>query len=124
LPAHQLVIDDGVPVLDRQRLLAEFGDDPEVLAELKDLFLTHLPELFAQIRSAIQAGDGASLARSAHSLKGAASTYGAHRVHEVCRQLEQLGKQGDLAAAGGGVDLLAREIARVTEAIAECEVCG
>ena len=60
-----------VPVIDETRLINEFGGDQEILDELRDLFLEHAPPLFAAINQAIASGDTESLARDAHSFKGA-----------------------------------------------------
>lgn len=118
MSADLLVPDVEVPVLDQSRLLEEFGDSPEILNELRDLFLQSLPPLLADIKAAHCAGNRASLARSAHSLKGAGSTYGALRVFEVCRQLESQAKQDQLAEVGPTIELLEVELDKLTEAVA------
>lgn len=89
----------SVPVLDQSRLLQEFGDDPEVLEELRRLFLEHIPPLIDEIRTALTTGDGERAARSAHSLKGAVSTYGGMRLAGLCKTLELTARNGDLAGA-------------------------
>ena len=45
------------PVIDESRLMAEFGGDLEILAELRDLFLDHAPPLHEAIKQAIIAED-------------------------------------------------------------------
>lgn len=85
-----------VPVIDESRLAAEFGSDPEILAELRDLFLEHIPPLFQEIQEALNTGDAATLAINSHSLKGASATYGAPRLAMVCKEFEMLAKAGDL----------------------------
>ncbi len=85
-----------VPVIDESRLRNEFGDDQEILDELRDLFLEHAPPLYAAMTNAIANGDCESLVRDAHSFKGACATYGASRLAMVCREFEMAAKQNDI----------------------------
>ena len=87
------------PVIDESRLLAEFGGDREILAELRDLFLAQAPPLRESILSSLDTGNLADLVRDAHSLKGACATYGAPRLTMVCKEIELSGKAGDLETA-------------------------
>jgi HPt (histidine-containing phosphotransfer) domain-containing protein len=109
--------DATVPVLDRSRLLDEFGDDPAVLAELLAVFLEHIPPLLDAICGALQEGDCPAVARHAHSLKGASSTYGALRLAHVAGALEALARQGRPADAAGATQLLERELADFQRAL-------
>lgn len=98
-------------------LLETTGDDPEFLAELIDSFFDDSPVQLATIRQAAQGGDAEGLRRAAHSLKSNSATFGATELANLCRQLEQLGRDGDLAAIG---DLVARteaEYGRVRPAL-------
>ena len=65
-----------VPVIDESRLMAEFGGDAEILAELRDLFLEHAPPLYEAILQAIETRDLTVIASDGHSLKGACATFG------------------------------------------------
>lgn len=106
--------DSPLPVLDQSRLLEEFGDCPEILGELRDLFLGHAPPLLRQMREAWERRDCEALARAAHSLKGASSTYGALRMSEVCRALEAEAREGRLEIMAEGLQLLDAELEQVT----------
>lgn len=110
-----------VPVIDESRLISEFGEDAEVLAELKDLFLQHVPPLYNSIRQAATGGDAATLAQDAHSLKGACSTFGAPRLAMVCLELEKLGKAGDTETAQEYLEMLEEEYERVFASIGSVE---
>jgi len=110
-------IPESMPVVDEARLLSEFGDSPEILAELLELFVQHIPPLVEEITSAISAGDARELTRHAHSLEGACSTYGAPRLSAVCRDLEVLGKENDLETAAARLPDLEDEIQRVIESL-------
>jgi len=104
-------------VLDESRLLQDFGDDPAVLGELKDLFLQHIPPLMDEIKTAHQAGDGELMAHSSHSLKGAASTYGAERLAKAAKAVELMARSSDLAAAGQALPRLKEEVTLLIERI-------
>jgi len=106
-----------VPIIDESRLMNEFGNDPEILAELRDLFLEHAPPLFSAMTEAIQTGDCESLVRDAHSFKGACATYGAARLAMVCREFEMAAKQNDLATIQANTEHLDREYHAVFEAV-------
>ena len=109
-------------VLDESRLLAEFGDDPEILEELRDLFLQHIPPLLEDIKKALQAGEAARVAQAAHSLKGASSTYGAQRLAQVGLAIEKLAREDQLAAAQDVIEILQEELAKVTSEIGSVKV--
>lgn len=85
-----------LPVVDSERLLAEFGGCEEILNELRDLFLEHAPPMYDSILSALASGDAVTLAKDAHSFKGACATYGAPRLCQVCKIFELSAKAGDL----------------------------
>ena len=98
-----------VPVIDESRLLEEFGGDEEILNELKELFIEHVPPLFEEIEKAVQAGDGEEMATHVHSLKGACATYGAARLASVCKSMELLAREGDMESVQANLDKLRQE---------------
>jgi HPt (histidine-containing phosphotransfer) domain-containing protein len=106
-----------VPVIDETRLINEFGGDQEILDELRDLFLEHAPPLYASMTQAIEAGDCDSLARDAHSFKGACATYGAARLAMVCKEFELAAKSGDMETCRAAREHLDREYHAVFEAV-------
>ena len=106
-----------VPVIDESRLISEFGEDAEVLAELRDLFLQHVPPLYNSIQEAVATGDSSTLAKDAHSLKGACATFGAPRLAMVCQEFELWGKAGDTESARENIELLEEEYEKVFSSI-------
>lgn len=106
-----------VPVIDETRLLEEFGGDQEILNELRDLFLEHVPPLFSDIEEAANSADTESLATNVHSLKGACSTYGAPRLAMLCKQVELLARAGEMDAVKANFEHLRREYDQVYEQI-------
>lgn len=105
------------PVIDETRLMAEFGGDREILAELRDLFLEHAPPLYETIKDAIASGDLNAISRDAHSLKGACATYGAPRLAMVCKVLELSAKADDQQTVSDHSEMFEIEYSQVLEAI-------
>lgn len=106
-----------VPVIDESRLLSEFGGDREILAELRDLFLSQAPPLYTSILEALDSGGVPDLVKDAHSLKGACATYGAPRLTLVCKEIEMAGKAADIETARAWRAAFIQEFAALSEGI-------
>src|SRR4029077_10015922 len=76
-----------------------FDGDPDFLAEIVNLFLETYPALLSEIENAVLEKDAAALGRAAHTMKGAVANFGAKAVVDRARDLEMMGKSGDLASA-------------------------
>jgi two-component system sensor histidine kinase/response regulator len=81
-------------VFDEQEALSRARGQRALLLQLVELFLADCPQIFDQIRSAQSTRDSQTLERAAHRLKGAAANLSAHRVVEVARRLEEIGRSG------------------------------
>ena len=91
--------------------------EPDVLAEVLQLFLEDVPRRIAKLRAACEAGDAVEVYKAAHSLKGSAGNIGAKPLLAVCRQLDDRGRAGDLTGSEHLVDALDAEFAKVEVAI-------
>jgi len=105
------------PVLDQAvtnalRSLTSPGE-PDVLAEVLNLFLVEVPPRITRLRNASAAGNIEEVHRAAHSLKGSAGNIGARRLYGVCAQLDETTKSGDLTGAGPLIDALGVEFGKV-----------
>lgn len=69
------------------RLLSELGS-VEALVAVVELFASKTPELLADMRLAIEAGDGAALKEIAHKLRGSCLSFSAVRMAELCEELQ------------------------------------
>jgi PAS domain S-box-containing protein len=69
------------------------------IAWLIDLFLRELPNYINELNKAIQTKEGENLYLAAHKFKGSCSNLGAMSMVELCKQLEILGRAGDLEPA-------------------------
>ena len=106
-----------VPVIDETRLLEEFGGDQEILNELRDLFLEHVPPLYSDMEEACKVEDKDAFAVSVHSLKGACATYGAPRLAMICKEMEAWARDGDMVSVKDSFEHLNREYHLVFEQI-------
>jgi len=97
--------------------LRELGGD-EFVEEVVDTFLADAPALLATLRTAHAAGDAEELRRAAHTLKSNGQTFGAARFSELCRDLEERARQGELAGAPELVDRIDREYEALEHALA------
>jgi PAS domain S-box-containing protein len=83
------------------------GDD--FVAEVIDTFVADAPTLLATLRSSVDERDIEELRRAAHTLKSNGATLGATDFSEICRQLEQCAKSGELDDASEFVDRVEHE---------------
>jgi len=86
-------------LFDEPIALERVAGDMGLLRELAELFLSEYQKWLTTIREAITANDAAKLRHSAHSLKGAVSTFASKLGYEAALKLEMMGKNSDLAQA-------------------------
>jgi HPt (histidine-containing phosphotransfer) domain-containing protein len=85
--------------LNRELILDGLDGNSELLIELVRLFSEEAPQLIEAMRKSLQQGDMQGLARSAHSMRGAASNFSAHGTVSMALQLEDDAKRGDTESA-------------------------
>jgi len=94
--------------------------DPVAVAELKGVmgsdfgllvqtFFTDSVQRIEGIRAALSAADPEALRRAAHSFKGSSGNMGAPHLAELCRALEELGRDGGIDGGEQLLDELAEE---------------
>jgi len=79
---------DSDLILDHKTMLGSVENDLELLRELAEIFFAESPGLLAQIRAGVMESNPETIERSAHTLKGALSNFGALRACEAARELE------------------------------------
>jgi HPt (histidine-containing phosphotransfer) domain-containing protein len=102
-------------VVDSLRQLTPPGE-PDVLAEILNVFLSEVPRRIERLKSAFREGNAPDVQRAAHSLKGSSGNIGADALHEVCRQIDERAKAGELGIESL-VEALDREYLKVEGAI-------
>jgi CheY-like chemotaxis protein len=100
--------------------LRELGD-PDLLAELVELFVDEAPLRLAALREGVESEDAGDIERVARTLKGSCGNMGARRMAEICEELQELGKSGYLARAPELLGRLEAEFRRVRPAL-EAEI--
>ena len=78
-------------------LLAAMGGDESFLSELIDTYFADTPQLLTAMRQAIETGKAEELRRAAHSLKSNSANFGAMAMATMCKELEEMGKNGTMA---------------------------
>ncbi len=85
-------------VIDGEALLELVGGDGDALADLVELYRAEAPRSIDALRTALAQADAAALSAAAHRLKGSLLTLAAHEASAEALRLEQLGRDGRLAA--------------------------
>ena len=89
----------GARVLDRDRL-EELLDldpgDPSMLLRFIDRFGTNSGQTMQQLVASRDTGAAHDMGRAAHSLKGSSANLGATALAALCKEVEDLGDQGEL----------------------------
>ena len=85
------------------------------LGDLIDTYTTETRDVIARLRQALAAGDAEAFRRLAHSIKSSSASLGALSFSQQARDLEMVGKSGDLSGAGPGLDALAAGFLHVKE---------
>jgi CheY-like chemotaxis protein len=99
--------------VDAAEITERIGGDPELLADISRLFVTHSPEMVAALHAAASAGHGVALASAAHALKGSIGNFTQGRPFELARALEKTAEAGDVAAACAAIPALEREVEKL-----------
>jgi HPt (histidine-containing phosphotransfer) domain-containing protein len=82
---------------DRAAALENLAGDEILLEQVAGIFIEDWPANRDRLLAGVAAGNAATVAKEAHSIKGAVSNFCAARAIAVMAQLELAGKAGDLA---------------------------
>lgn len=85
--------------IEKEEALERFDGDVELYNRLFVVFCETLPELMAKISDSVARLDPKLLERSAHTLKGGAAEMGIVAIRDLARELEFIGKSGDVRNA-------------------------
>jgi two-component system, sensor histidine kinase and response regulator len=120
------VAPDGAPAIEGpldwaavERLRSELGSTA-ALRRPVELFGTHTPELLADLRRAIEAGDAGVVRRKAHKLKGGCMALAATHMAQLCRELETGAGDGSLQGATALVDQIEGAFEEAHAALCDC----
>ena len=106
------------PVIDAatlEQLVA--NTDRDFVAELLTTYLDDSPRLLTDMRQALAGGSAPNFQRAAHSLKSNSASVGAMGLSAQAKELEMLGRAGQLEGAAEKLDTLAAAYAQVEAAL-------
>jgi signal transduction histidine kinase/DNA-binding response OmpR family regulator len=87
---------EAAGLLDREALSTLRQLRPGLLQRVVQAWLEQAPGLYEDMQAAARSADGALLYRAAHSLKNGSANVGARQLSELCAELEQRGRHGQL----------------------------
>jgi signal transduction histidine kinase/DNA-binding response OmpR family regulator len=92
---------------------------PDLVQRVIRLFLETTPRTIAQLHRAASSGDAADMSRAAHSLGGSSRELGALRVGQLCQEVEQLARAGQVIDAASILPALEQEFGAVRQLLLE-----
>jgi HPt (histidine-containing phosphotransfer) domain-containing protein len=113
-PAARPLVPDALREL---RELEAMGE-AHLVSSVIDAYLASSARLERALVEAARSHDAEALARAAHPLKSSSAQVGADRLAGLCKELESLGRAGDIADAAARVDAVCEELERVREMLA------
>jgi len=91
---------EGWSLIDRTALAPirtlEANGRPGLLAKVVGLYLDDAPQRLAALREGIDQGNAETVRKAAHALKSGSANVGAATLARLCRELEELGRDGCL----------------------------
>jgi len=103
------------PAVDFKNILERVGGDEALLKRMIATFLRDTPKRIADIEKALRKKDAGAVASLAHALKGSISLFGAEAARLRAEEMQEFGRAGDLAGAGGVLTPLKEGIAELLE---------
>jgi CheY-like chemotaxis protein/integral membrane sensor domain MASE1/HPt (histidine-containing phosphotransfer) domain-containing protein len=88
-------------IMDFKAFSRGLGDDSELIRTAVLRYLEEINGIMTRLRSEVERGDAAALAKTAHTLKGMTSLFAAHALVEANRNLELAGKEGRVQEFAG-----------------------
>ncbi|MGE3177824.1 MAG: Hpt domain-containing protein [Vicinamibacterales bacterium] len=95
------MIEESQPAFDADEVCRWYDNDMESIQELVGLVLADLPRYAKELEAAADAGDLTTVARFAHTIKGAVGNVCALRLCGVAEALELGARDGDTARVAG-----------------------
>ncbi|MBS0202538.1 MAG: response regulator [Planctomycetes bacterium] len=115
LPQNSQVADP--PVIDWAIAQQRLGGGASVIQEFAAIMQEQVPKLMAEIRHAIETRDSQLLRRTAHTIKGSATYFGAEPLVQAAMSLENLGRDGLFEDTATLLERLETEVDHVLNAL-------
>ena len=112
-----LTVAQATKPFSRSMALVFVDGSVELLHEVAEAALAETPGLAARVAAAVRSADAREVREAAHSLKGILQCLGALPAAGCARELEQMGRGGDLTRAAAVLSVLEREIEKFVAAL-------
>jgi two-component system sensor histidine kinase/response regulator len=100
-----------VPHWDPSVMLERLGGDEELARQLVELFISECPRMMAVVRESVANKDADQIRRAAHAFKGSVGNFTEDAPMTTAFELEQMGREGQIAGAPALLARLEREVA-------------
>ena len=104
-------------IFDLKATLEFLDGDHNILKKIIAAFLNDCNKLFPELQNGIAENDAKTIERTAHTIKGGALNFGAKKLAETARSLENIGESKDLTEAKEILPQLEKEFAEFKQAI-------
>lgn len=104
-------------VVNFDKALSRVAGDDNMLRELAEIFLAESPAWVDQIEHALEEDDAEGLFRAAHDIKGSTEVFAAESAVQAAKQLEKMGRDGELDEADEALGALQAELVWVRNAL-------
>ena len=108
---------DTAMAVDVEILKGIVGDDPDIVRELLSDYQQSVGKLAAELRTHCDAGRGREAGAIAHKLKSSSRSVGAMALGDLCAELENAGKAGDLATLANWANQFDTALAAVEDTL-------
>jgi two-component system sensor histidine kinase/response regulator len=105
--------DGDLPPVDLERLYLAMGEEPEELQEILELYLGQMERDLQKLNTAIAAGNAGEIDLIAHNCSGVSANCGMVAVVAPLRELERMGREGQLTGAAQRGAEVGREFGRI-----------
>jgi signal transduction histidine kinase/CheY-like chemotaxis protein len=106
-------------LVDVDRLRDVTDDEPDRMQQLIDLYLSQTIPMLDDLQEAIQSNSSRDVSHIAHKLLGSSTSCGVDAFTQPLRELERLGREGNLSGAQVLFDGIRRTFPRVQSAFAQ-----
>ena len=94
-------------------------DDPEFLKDLIATFFEETDEQLVGLEQAVAQQNAIGFQKIAHALKSSSANVGAVQVSKLCRELEEMGRNGQVEGAAQKLEAIKYEYQRAQTALQE-----
>jgi HPt (histidine-containing phosphotransfer) domain-containing protein len=113
------MIDNVIDQMVFETLVETVGDD--FIGEMVDAFLEEGAQFVSDLNSALAEKDVDKFRRAAHSLKSNAATFGATKLSELAKELEQIARTGQLGGVAVKLEPVSVAFANAEHALKEIQ---